>query len=98
MLSALRPCRALVLFGSLVSVALAGACENRVYKPPVNTTDAAAGGGDDAAIPGSGMDFGFTPPDTNSQTTPDVGIGTGVDLLPLPVGPVCGDGKVEAPE
>jgi fibro-slime domain-containing protein len=100
MLPVPSPRRTLALFGSLLSFALAGACQERVYSPGASKGDGAAGTGgtDDAAIPGSGMDFGFVLPDGSGQTPPDVGMGTGVDLPPLPTGPVCGDSKVEAPE
>src|SRR5829696_3923563 len=93
---AIRPSRTLALFASLISLALAGACQERVYSPPGVGDGAAGNSGDDGAAPA--MDFGFTLPDGNTQTPPDVGMGNGIDVPPLPTGPVCGDGKVEAPE
>src|SRR4051812_9341376 len=75
---------------------LLGACQDRIYAPPVKGMgDAAAPGTEDGATPGGSMDAFFMVGDTRVPVTPDVGMGTGIDAPPIPTGPVCGDGKVE---
>src|SRR5206468_2123145 len=87
-------------FRASLLLLLLSACQERIYTPPPTAggLDAAGGanGTDDAAAPGSGVDFGFSVADGNGGSTSDVG--GGVDVPPVPTGPVCGDGKVGAPE
>jgi fibro-slime domain-containing protein len=91
----IRRVRALPLF--VLFCCSLTACEERTFKPPVTTGDGAAGnGGSEDA--GPGMDFGFSVTDVNNQTTDLGGTGTLPDAPPIPTGPTCGDGKVEAPE
>jgi hypothetical protein len=62
--------RALPLFALLASFLL-GACEERIYKPPVNNGALDAAGGTFGADAGAGMDFGYAPPDVPGPGTTD---------------------------
>jgi len=89
--------RALPLFALLASFLL-GACEERIYKPPVNNGALDAAGGTFGADAGAGMDFGYAPPDVPGPGTTDTAPVNPPDGPPIPTGPTCGDGKVEVPE
>lgn len=84
----------------LLSLLSLVACAERPTVRP-----AGPGGADAGEIPGvdsgqgSAADTFFSRDDVSQGGSSDLGGGGGaVDLPPIPTGPVCGDGKVEAPE